>query len=490
MRLIGYLQVPISNDRGCTKLLKVGALSLIGISPQSQYRTQKIMIYLCYIGATFISGSMYYFGDAGILNTLISLTTLCCFISLTFTKLDISRFLLLTAANLFFIIDIFLFKISFFDYLPLIYIILFINAFMLSNPLINLMYSFLYLMTLYQLKASLPDELLLGNMIGIIINSFIYTSLALLLNNLNKDHEIIKEKELKYRTLFDFSADIIYLFELKEDYMPGNILEINDSACQKFGYHKDDLLKMNPLQFTAHDRKDKVKEVQRELIERGKISFEGKYISKSGQIIPSEITATVFKLGHKKVVLAIARDITERKLLEERLHFLAFHDSLTGLPNRDLLKEHIANMKNGELIAFLFIDLDGFKSINDSFGHDCGDQVIKLAANKFTQCIGTSGLVTRFGGDEFLILLENSRLEEVKRIVASIMTAFSKPFELQQKKASVTVSIGISFAIIGEQNVEKAIKEADIAMYLAKENGKNNYHIYDNKLSLSKLSSY
>lgn len=334
-------------------------------------------------------------------------------------------------------------------------------------------------MPIFRMSFGIPNELLFGNVFGIIINTFIYLALLILIRKLKKDQEVIKENELKYRTLFDFSGDMVYLFELTDDYMPSSVLEINDSACRKFGYTKEELLQMNPLQFTSHDRLSKVKEVQMELIRKGTISFEGKYVSKDGEYIPSEITANVFQLGSKKVVLAISRDITERKLLEEKLHFLAYHDSLTGLPNRDLLKKHLRSLTLGTKVAFLFIDLDGFKEINDTLGHDSGDQLIKLAAEKFTRCIGSKGMVSRFGGDEFLILLENVHLQDAIDTANSIISAFSVPFLLDQNEAKVTVSIGISFSTLGEKHIDQAIKEADTAMYQAKENGKNNYFSYD-----------
>jgi diguanylate cyclase (GGDEF)-like protein/PAS domain S-box-containing protein len=436
-----------------------------------------MMTFLCYLGAIFISFSLHFYGDLNVYNIVISLTILTSFVLVSLLKSENLRFVFLTAANLLIIFDIFLFNISFYDFLPLIYIVLFINAFMLSNSLINLMYAFLYLMTIYQLKTQLPEELWIGNMIGIIINSIIYTCLAMLIAKLNKETKRIREEELKYRTLFDFSADIVYLFELKDDFMPGNILEINTSACKKFGYSKEELLKMNPVDFTARERIENIKYVQKELMEKGTISFEGKYLTKNGQLIPSEITANVFKLENKNIVLAVARDITDRKLLEDKLHFLAYHDSLTGLPNRDSLKEYIRNKKSGEYISFLFIDLDGFKMINDTYGHEYGDQLIKIAAAKFTQSVGKNGMVTRFGGDEFLILIDQAADNDVLQIAKSIVNSFKEPIPLNEKSVRISVSIGISIALTGEHDVDISIKEADIAMYKAKENGKDNYFL-------------
>ncbi|WP_442593917.1 diguanylate cyclase domain-containing protein [Neobacillus sp. D3-1R] len=341
----------------------------------------------------------------------------------------------------------------------------------------NIMFGFFYLMPIFHMSFGMPSNLLLGNVFGIFINTLIYLALIFLIRKLKKDQEMIKENELKYRTLFDFSGDMVYLFELKEDLMPGVVLEINDSACRKLGYTKDELLKMNPLEFTSHDRLSKIKELQLELVRTGTLSFEGRYVSKDGQYIPSDITANVFQLDNKKVVLAIARDITERKLLEEKLHYLAYHDSLTGLPNRDFLKKHLCSLSMGTQVAVLFIDLDGFKEINDTLGHDCGDQLIKLAAVKFTSSIQNNGMVSRFGGDEFLILLENAHVNDAIQTAESIIHAFSFPFLLEDHEAKVTVSIGISLSKLGEKDIDQVIKEADTAMYLAKENGKNNYFI-------------
>jgi diguanylate cyclase (GGDEF)-like protein/PAS domain S-box-containing protein len=448
--------------------------------------THQIVKYLYFIGVCFLCANLY-FSNQNEKGLFIHIAIFLSFIYVILTKSNNYRFIFLTVANVLFILEIFIYKISFYDYLPLIYLILFINAFMLANPLINLMYASLYLMTIYHLKDALPNELFIGNMVAIVLNSLIYTALALLVNKLNKDHEVIKEKELKYRTLFDFSGDIVYLFELMEDDMPGKILEVNESACRKFGYQKEELLQMNPLEFTAHDRISKVKEIQKRLVNKGNVSFEGKYISKAGLYIPSEITANVFMLDGKKVVLAIARDITERKRLEEKLHYLAYHDSLTGLPNRDLLKEHIRHLKKGSAVAFLFVDLDGFKGINDTFGHDCGDEIIKLAAEKLTNCIDSIGIVTRFGGDEFLLLLEDANLEAIQRIAMRIIEDFTIPFQIASEEATVSVSIGISFAVVGVSHIELAIKEADMAMYTAKENGKNNYHFYEGNSILAKI---
>jgi diguanylate cyclase (GGDEF)-like protein/PAS domain S-box-containing protein len=452
----------------------LGALSL-NAKTKHLHQTNRMMILLCIIGAIFICVSLYANGESN--SIFIPIAILASFVLIPFIKSDNLRFIFLTIANLLIMFDIFLYKIDFYDFLPLIYIVLFINAFMLSKSLINLMYAFLYLLTIYQFKASLPVELWIGNMVGIIINSIIYTFLALLISKLNNETMRMKEKELKYRTLFDFSADIVYLFELKEDFMPGKILEVNASACQKFGYSKAELLRMNPLDFTAPGRIEKIKQLQKELVEKGTISFEGKYLSKNGDLIPSEITANVFKMENKNVVLAIARDITERKRLEEKLHFLAYHDSLTGLPNRDLLKDYIHNKKQGEDLAFLFIDLDGFKLINDTMGHDYGDCLIRLAASKFSQSVGTNGLVTRFGGDEFLIVIDQATIEKASHIAEVIINAFKVPMKINEKSVSISVSIGISFALLGRDDIDNSIKEADIAMYKAKDNGKNNYYL-------------
>ncbi|MEG3837369.1 MULTISPECIES: CHASE2 domain-containing protein [unclassified Microcoleus] len=185
------------------------------------------------------------------------------------------------------------------------------------------------------------------------------------------------------------------------------------------------------------------------------------------------------------------RDITERQLrqnaLEQKnaeLSHQAYHDALTGLPNRQMFYEclhqslEIAS-SNQELVALLFLDLDGFKSINDTLGHNVGDLLLKKVASRLKKCLRGSDTISRLGGDEFTVILPViPGREEAAKVAEKICDAIMQPFMLEEHTVSVTTSIGISLYPIDGQEPEILVKNADVAMYRAKERGKNQYHFY------------
>lgn len=171
--------------------------------------------------------------------------------------------------------------------------------------------------------------------------------------------------------------------------------------------------------------------------------------------------------------------ITRLKKTNEQVLHLAHHDALTGLPNRvlfyDRLNQAIARAhRDNELIAILYMDLDGFKLINDTLGHDTGDALLREAAKRIIGCIRDSDTVARMGGDEFTVILCNGRTaENVDRVARKIIDAIDTPFLLGGKSCSVSVSIGISFYPNHGETPDQLVKIADAAMYLAKQSGKN-----------------
>lgn len=188
-------------------------------------------------------------------------------------------------------------------------------------------------------------------------------------------------------------------------------------------------------------------------------------------------------LGDIKRIVGIMFDITERKRKEEHLAQMAFYDPLTDLPNRVMLKSHlgkvIARAKRIEhKVTTMFIDLDGFKEVNDTLGHDAGDMLLKKVAQRLTLCLREEDLISRVGGDEFIIVFEETSKDEVTTIAERILQKVSEPYYIFEQKVVITSSIGIS--IFPEDGVEIAtlIKNADKAMYFAKNHGKANYQFY------------
>jgi len=179
---------------------------------------------------------------------------------------------------------------------------------------------------------------------------------------------------------------------------------------------------------------------------------------------------------------------TSRELQESREHFrhAAFHDALTGLPNRSLFTDHLrvalerARQNKEYLFCVLFLDLDRFKNINDSLGHPCGDELLILVARRLEACIRQTDMVARFGGDEFAILLDGMQDPTVAMTVAEkVQQAISAPFKLHNHEAVTTASIGVALGTNNYAEAEDVIRDADTAMYRAKEHGKARYEIFD-----------
>ncbi|WP_240941829.1 EAL domain-containing protein [Paenibacillus sp. HB172176] len=179
------------------------------------------------------------------------------------------------------------------------------------------------------------------------------------------------------------------------------------------------------------------------------------------------------------------RDITERSKAEKQINHLAYHDDLTGLPNRRFFTQHLAKLlevpgTEQNPFAMMFLDLDSFKKINDNLGHNNGDTLLKLVASRLKNCCRSSKqIVSRMGGDEFTILLkEIASQSEVLHVAEEVIKAFEVPFEVDDYEFYITASIGIAFYPHDGTDAETLMKHADIAMYLAKDSGKNNYAIY------------
>jgi diguanylate cyclase (GGDEF)-like protein/PAS domain S-box-containing protein len=182
--------------------------------------------------------------------------------------------------------------------------------------------------------------------------------------------------------------------------------------------------------------------------------------------------------------LSIGEDITARQELEIRLDYLAYHDTLTGLPNRALFLdrvEHAVNraLRDNTLLALMMIDLDQFKTINDSLGHFAGDMLLQAAAQRFHKVIRTADTVARLGGDEFTILLENVKhVSVIEDVADKILKVFAEPFEIGNNKLYISASVGIVMYPMSDDEIEDLLRAADTAMYHAKASGRNCYRFY------------
>jgi diguanylate cyclase (GGDEF)-like protein/PAS domain S-box-containing protein len=211
----------------------------------------------------------------------------------------------------------------------------------------------------------------------------------------------------------------------------------------------------------------------------------------------TEKIAHVFARGHvvraedgaARRVTLVLQDITERKEQEERIRFLADHDELTELPNRSLFRQALNKAlqraeRSGKMLSVLFFDLDRFKNINDSLGHDAGDEVLRAVAERLTGCVRKVDLVARFGGDEFAVLTEGLTAEDQASTVArKILETLSKPLILAGRQYRPAASIGISTYPTDGRDAQSLLKNADIAMYRAKEEGRGTFQFYSEQLN-------
>ena len=193
--------------------------------------------------------------------------------------------------------------------------------------------------------------------------------------------------------------------------------------------------------------------------------------------------------GSARRLIGVLQDVTERKEQEERTRFLADHDELTELPNRSLFRQALNKAlqraeRSGKMLSILFFDLDRFKNINDSLGHDAGDEVLRAVAERLTACVRKIDMVARFGGDEFAVLTEGLTAEDQASTVArKILEALSKPMILAGRQYRPAASIGISTYPTDGRDVQSLLKNADIAMYRAKEEGRGTFQFYSEMLN-------
>jgi diguanylate cyclase (GGDEF)-like protein/PAS domain S-box-containing protein len=272
----------------------------------------------------------------------------------------------------------------------------------------------------------------------------------------------------------------------------------NKGAEQMFGWRADEVLgrKVYEVVRSAYSE-ERLAQVLRELSESGQRRTDAvKYHKDGSPIYAEELTIALRgEQGEISGYLSIMRDLTERKESERlrrseaRLRYQAFHDLLTGLANRHLFLEHLeqalrrTGRTRGRKVAVLFMDLDNFKVINDSLGHEVGDVLLTAVSERLQGCLRLENTLARFGGDEFTVLLEEvANPNEAVRVAERILETFRSPFVLNGREVVVTASIGIALGTASTKNSEELLRDADTAMYRAKGQGTLKYEFFDRSM--------
>jgi len=294
--------------------------------------------------------------------------------------------------------------------------------------------------------------------------------------------ESLQRSAREYRDLFESANDAILILR-PESQM---ILEANRKACETYGLPRDQIVGMSLKNFTR-DVPRSEEQVRRILREGASENLETVHFHRDGTPIDLLVSSSVVEYRGETAILSVCRDITESKRAKQEIERLAYHDPLTDLPNRarfaDRLEMALSQARReGHRLAILFLDLDRFKVVNDSLGHKVGDLLLQKVAIRLSQLIRGGDTLARLGGDEFIILLAKiGQDDDAARVAQNVLELFKKPFVLGERELFISASIGISVFPRHGEDREALVKNADIAMYRAKQEGRDNFQFHTSK---------
>ena len=296
----------------------------------------------------------------------------------------------------------------------------------------------------------------------------------------------LRETEERYQRLVELSPDAIIV------HANARIRFVNGAGVKLLGAAGTAQVLGKPItDFVRNDCRENVESrIHQTVKEETELPFvEEKLRRLDGKEVYVEVAAVPFVYEGEAAVQVVARDISRRKEIEERLIHDAFHDALTGLPNRVLFAEHLklaverAKRPKRYLFAVLFLDLDRFKNINDSLGHTVGDQLLIGIARRLEDCLRHIDTVARLGGDEFAVLLDGIEdSSDAVRVAERLQKALRQPLNLGGHEVFTSASIGIALSSTGYEQPEEVVRDADTAMYRAKALGKARHEIFDTEM--------
>lgn len=296
----------------------------------------------------------------------------------------------------------------------------------------------------------------------------------------------LRRQQAFFQQLFDRSPQAIVVVDSSD-----HVLRINQGFTDLFGYDESEALghPINEL-IVPQDLMEEGETLSHESLDGEMVSRESVRRTKDGRMIHVSILGVPIRVDEAQVgVYGIYNDITARVLAENELKHQARHDFLTNLPNRSIFLERIKSALTRVArhedynCAVLFLDLDKFKNINDTYGHKAGDELLVSLARRMQRCLRDIDTVARFGGDEFAVLIDDARdLRKTIQVIERIMEETSKPFTLDGHEVLTGISIGVVPDIRGYENAGQVLSDADIALYRAKEGGRGRYEIFDSSM--------
>jgi diguanylate cyclase (GGDEF)-like protein/PAS domain S-box-containing protein len=290
----------------------------------------------------------------------------------------------------------------------------------------------------------------------------------------------LRESEDRYRSLLENANEAIFVAQDRK------LVFLNPVTCQSIGYSAGELMGRSFLDFIHPDDRNLVagNYLKRLKGEDFLPRYTFRYVSRNDVIRWMEINVVRIDWAGRPATLNFGTDVTERKQSEEMILRMAYHDSLTGLPNRKLFSDRLGialaqARRNQKKVGIAMLDLDNFKTVNDTLGHDVGDQLLIATTERLITALRKSDAIARFGGDEFLLVLPSlNEIEDAIQVAQKIFDSISKPFHIDTHQLTVTTSIGIAFYPQDGTDEGTLLKNADIAMYLAKQAERNQCRLY------------
>jgi diguanylate cyclase (GGDEF)-like protein/PAS domain S-box-containing protein len=296
----------------------------------------------------------------------------------------------------------------------------------------------------------------------------------------NKLRQIAEEESRSSGEFLDnmFNLVSVPIVVAEENY---RILETNPASIELFGSHQRYLIEL----LAPSERHRKI--LFKVFLKRSPLhNFEAELLKKDGNIISALVSVSFVERNGRNISICVIQDISDHKNAEEKITYLAYHDTLTGLPNRFMFTEKLKQfIESHRHIAVLFIDIDQFKKINDTRGHTIGDQLLQQVAQRLINCVRKEDIVARLGGDEFTVILPTKSKTKVAQVAERIVAEIRNPYYIGDSEFYLRTSIGISLYPTDGENIETLIKNSDIAMYRSKELGGDNFEFFTSSLNRS-----
>lgn len=291
----------------------------------------------------------------------------------------------------------------------------------------------------------------------------------------------------EFQIFIDCMTDAVFIMQVTEDGF--RYVAMNNEGMKRANISKDAIGKLLEDVLPTRIAELLNDQYQSACEKKQPISYEFK--RRDGHIDESILSPITYKSSEVQYILSITRDITKKKHYEEHFRHMAFHDSLTDLPNRNLFKlklkeEFLRFLETKVPFSIMYMDFDNFKQINDELGHDAGDEFLRELSSRLKSYIRSADIIARVGGDEFTVLITCvTERNQVEEIAARMIESMAKPWVYRDRKLAVTLSIGLTWSD-ENSDIDTMIKQADQALYITKKEGKNGYSWYDS----SKLKYY